>query len=81
MKYCLSPKEIPRAEPDGFPEGSGNISSYTPPLVTIQLQSLPSRPRYPIKTVLSRSSYFIKTVPSRPRYLINISLVYPFKVA
>ena len=30
MKYCLSPLE--------FPLGSGNISSYTPPLVTIQLQ-------------------------------------------
>ena len=29
MKYCLSPREIPRAEPKGFPEGSGNISSYT----------------------------------------------------
>ena len=40
MKYCLSPKEIPRAEPEGFPKGSGNISLYTPPLVTIQLQSI-----------------------------------------
>ena len=38
MKYCLSPQEIPRAPPSGFPSGSGNISSYTPPLVTIQLQ-------------------------------------------
>ena len=38
MKYCLSPKEILRAEPEGFPEGSGNISLYTPLLVTIQLQ-------------------------------------------
>ena len=26
--------------PSGFPSGSGNISSYTPPLVTIQLQSV-----------------------------------------
>ena len=25
-----------RAEPKGFPEGSGNISSYTPTRVTIQ---------------------------------------------
>ena len=23
MKYCLSPKEIPRAEPEGFPEPQG----------------------------------------------------------
>ena len=29
----------PKGNPEGFPEGSGNISSYTPPLVTIQLQS------------------------------------------
>ena len=21
MKYCLSPREIPRVEPEGFPEG------------------------------------------------------------
>ena len=38
MKYCLSPKEIPRAKPEWFPEGSGNISSYTRTRVTIQLQ-------------------------------------------
>ena len=38
MKYRLSPRRIPRAEPEGFPEGSGDISLYTPPLVTIQLQ-------------------------------------------
>ena len=40
MKYCLSPKEIPRAEPEGFPEGSGNISLYTPTRVTIQSFSI-----------------------------------------
>ena len=34
----LSSREIPRAPPSGFPSGSGDISSYTPPLVTIQLQ-------------------------------------------
>ena len=39
MKYRLSPREIPRAPPSGFPLGSGDISLYTPPLVTIQLQS------------------------------------------
>ena len=39
MKYRLSPREILRAEPEGFPEGSGDISSYTPTRVTIQLQS------------------------------------------
>ena len=30
MKYRLSPREIPRAEPEEFPEGSGDIKSYTP---------------------------------------------------
>ena len=30
MKYRLSPREIPRAEPEGFPEGSGDISSCAP---------------------------------------------------
>ena len=39
MKYHLSPWEIPRAQPSGFPWGSGDISLYTPTLVTIQLQS------------------------------------------
>ena len=38
MKYCLSPLEIPQAPSSGFPSRLGNISSYTPPLVTIQLQ-------------------------------------------
>ena len=37
MKYRLSPREITLAPPSGFPSGSGDISSYTPPLVTIQL--------------------------------------------
>ena len=41
MKYRLSLREIPRAEPEGFPESSSDISLYTPPLVTIQLQCLP----------------------------------------
>ena len=36
MKYSLSPREIPRAEPKGFPEGSGYISQYIPTRVTIQ---------------------------------------------
>ena len=33
------PKEIPQALPLGFPSGLGYISSYIPPLVTIQIQS------------------------------------------
>ena len=46
MKYSLSPKEIPRAEPEGFPEGSGNISMYTPTRVTIQSFSITSTSQY-----------------------------------
>ena len=46
MKYRLSPREIPRAEPEGFPEGSGDISSYTPTLVTIQSFSITSTSEY-----------------------------------
>ena len=46
MKYRLSPREIPRAEPEGFPEGSGDILSYTPTLVTIQSFSITSTSEY-----------------------------------
>ena len=35
MKYSRSPREILRAEPEGFPEGSGYISPYIPTRVTI----------------------------------------------
>ena len=46
MKYRLSPREILRAEPEGFPEGSGDISSYTPTRVTIQSFSITSTSQY-----------------------------------
>ena len=46
MKYCLSPREFPRAEPGGFPEGSGNISLYTPTQVTIQSFSITSTSQF-----------------------------------
>ena len=36
MKYSLSPREIPRSKPKGFPEGSGYVSSYFLTRVTIQ---------------------------------------------
>ena len=38
MKYSLSTREIQRAEPKGFPEGSGYISPYIPPLIIIHIQ-------------------------------------------
>ena len=38
MKYSLSPQEIPWASPSGLPLGSGYISLYISPLVTIQIQ-------------------------------------------
>ena len=46
MKYRLSPREILRAEPEGFPEGSGDILSYTSTLVTIQSFSITSTSEY-----------------------------------
>ena len=39
MKYSMSLREIPRAKRQGFPEGSGYISSYIPTQVTIQTLS------------------------------------------
>ena len=36
MKYTLSLREIPRAKPEGFPEGLGYIPSYFQTRVTIQ---------------------------------------------
>ena len=38
MIYSLSPREIPWAQPSGFPSCSGYISPYIPPLVIIQIQ-------------------------------------------
>ena len=38
MKYRLSSREIPRTPPLGFSSSLGDISLYTPPLITIQLQ-------------------------------------------
>ena len=40
VKYSLSVREIPRAEPKGFPEGSVYNSPYIPPLVIIQTFSI-----------------------------------------
>ena len=40
MKYSLSPREIRRAKPEGFPEALGYISSYFLNQVTIQTFSI-----------------------------------------
>ena len=40
VKYSLSTWEIPRAEPEGFPKGSGYISPYIPTWVIIQTFSI-----------------------------------------
>ena len=57
MKYGLSPREIPRAEPEEFLEGSGDISSYTPTQVTIQSFS-----------IISTSQYFLRKPNTDPYY-------------
>ena len=40
VKYSLNTREIPRAEPEGFLEGSGNISLYIPTWGVIQTFSI-----------------------------------------
>ena len=40
MKYSLSPREIPRAKPGGFSEGSGYISFYFLTRVTTETFSI-----------------------------------------
>ena len=40
VKYSLSQRKIPRAEPEGLSKGSGYISPYIPPLVIIQTLSI-----------------------------------------
>ena len=40
MKYSLIPREIPRAKPEGFPEGSGYILLYFLTRVTVQTFSI-----------------------------------------
>ena len=49
MKYCLSPREIPRTDSEGFPKGSGNISLYTQTGITIQSFSITSTSQYFMK--------------------------------
>ena len=52
MQYCncivtrggVSDEILP--EPKGFPEGSGNVSSYTPTQITIQSFSITSTSQY-----------------------------------
>ena len=46
MIYRLSPREIPRAEPEGFPEGSDDILSYGPTQVIIQSFAITSTSQY-----------------------------------
>jgi hypothetical protein len=40
MKYKVSLREISRAEPNFFPEGSGHILTLIPTLVIIQIFSI-----------------------------------------
>ena len=40
LKYSLSTRELPRAEPNGFPEGSSYILPYIPTWVIIQTFSI-----------------------------------------
>ena len=53
MKYSLSPGEIPLASPSGFPPGSGYISLFTPPLVTIHIH-------YVFRSIVALRSFRLK---------------------
>ena len=69
MKYCPSPKKMPSAEPEGFPEGSGNISSYTLTRVTIQ----------PIFSRIDSVSLQYNILSYSPREQVNIFPYSPFE--
>ena len=38
--YSMSPKEIPKAKPEGFPMDSGYFSQYIPTQITIHTFSI-----------------------------------------
>ena len=78
MKYRLSPREIPRAEPEGFPQGSGDISSYTPTQVTIQSFSITSTSQYFLVLGLPglRRPHYEKILASRGRSIVTVVFQY-----
>ena len=78
MKYRLSPREIPRAEPEGFPEGSGDISSYTPTRVTIQSFSITSTSQYflVLRPPDLRRPQYEKILASRGRSIVTVIFQY-----
>ena len=59
VKYSLSPREIPRAPPSGFPLCSGHISPYIPLLVKIQTQYLCTHEEGNSRSPNSRKSLII----------------------
>ena len=57
MKYSLSPREILRAKPNGFPEGSGYISVYILTQVTIQTFSITTTALFFLEINIGRVDY------------------------
>ena len=64
MKYTLRPKEMPRAKPEGFSEGSGHISSYIPTRVTIQAFSITILEELILCIALTTGAIFSSVLPA-----------------
>ena len=81
VKYSLSPKEILRAKPEGFPEGLGYISPYIFTRVTIQTFSR-GHPtsvdlRYGEGDSISPSTLCLLPQRANLGHILFISLMYP----
>ena len=78
MKYRMSPREISWALHEGFPEGSGDISLYTPTQVTIQSFSITSTSEYFLVLGLPglRRPQYEKILASRGRSIVTVVFQY-----
>ena len=79
MKYRLSLREIPRAKPKGFPEGSGYISSHVLTRVTIQTLSyvISSTMAYKLCHVFSKGKFIVYIYFSQGKHLVSYLLLRP----
>ena len=64
MKYSLRPREMPRAKAEGFPDGSGYISSFFLTRVTIQTFSITN----PIPARSKLEELILRIAPTAGQY-------------
>ena len=64
MKYSLSPREIPRAKPKGFPEGSGHNTDIFNYKYSIDLPGISILEELILRTA-STAGLYKKILPSR----------------